>query len=454
VPAPLVVAAALGAGAAGGAALAVDVPLGVAFVSALCFGPLVLLNLPAGIATWSGLSYVDALPVLGVAPLATFLIVLLAWVGAAATRGSEILVRLREERARLALVGGLVLWIVLSFAWATRPELGTEVLLEWLTAGALFAIVATALGDARSVRLVLAALVVGAVASVLVGLTSEDLTQSASALETAEEAGRLRGGSGDPNFLAAGLVPAAVVAGGLLASTRRPLTRILLIAAIGIMAIGFAAAESRGGLVALVVAVVAAFVVFRGARAYVATFVTFLVGVAALWFVLNPAAWERVTTFDRQGNGRSDLWSVAWQIGADHPVEGVGVNNFRAESPNYVRRPGTLEFVDLIAEKPKVAHNVFLQLFAEVGLVGLGLFAAVLVACFAASARAARRLAKAGQTELATLSRTVLVAGIAGWASAVFLSNGTDRRLWILLAVGVALHGLALRASSRSMPTP
>jgi putative inorganic carbon (hco3(-)) transporter len=454
VPAPLLIAAALAAGGAAGLAFAVDVPLGVAFVSALCFGPVALLNLPAGIATLSGLSYVDALPVLGVAPLATFLIVLMAWVGVATTRGSEILVRLREERVRLALVGGLLLWIVLSHAWAAQPELGTEVLLEWLTAGGLFAIVATALGDDRSVRLVLAALVIGAVVSVLVGLTNDELTQPASALETSEDERRLRGGSGDPNFLAAGLVPAAVIAGGMLASTRRPLTRVLLVAAIGVMAVGFAAAESRGGLVALAVAVVAAFVVFRGARAYVVTFVTFLVGVAALWFVLNPAAWERVTTFDRQGNGRSDLWSVAWQIGVDHPVEGVGINNFRAESPSYVRRPGSLEFVDLIAEKPKVAHNVFLQLFAEVGLIGLGLFAAVLVACFAATARAARRLAASGRRELATLSRTVLVAGIAGWSSAVFLSNGTDRRLWILLAVGVACHGLALRASSRSMPTP
>jgi O-antigen ligase len=155
-----------------------------------------------------------------------------------------------------------------------------------------------------------------------------------------------------------------------------------------------------------------------------------------------------VTNFDNGGNGRSDLWKVAWQAGADHPVLGVGLNNFRVVSSQYVRRPGTLHFVDLIAERPAVVHNTYLQMFTETGAVGLGLFLFVVGGCLLAAGKAAKRFDELGERGLAGVSRAVLVATLGMLAATFFLSSAGDFRLWILLAFSPALLALAMRPQS------
>ncbi len=93
-----------------------------------------------------------------------------------------------------------------------------------------------------------------------------------------------------------------------------------------------------------------------------------------MWFSLNPHAWQRISEFDSSGTGRTALWTVAWRITEDHPVNGVGLDNFVEQAPKYTREPGKLELVHNIAEKPHVAHNVYLQFLAETGFIGAILF--------------------------------------------------------------------------------
>jgi uncharacterized membrane protein YccC len=45
------------------------------------------------------------------------------------------------------------------------------------------------------------------------------------------------------------------------------------------------------------------------------------------------------------------------------------------------------------------------------------------------------------------LSRATLIAAIAGWSASFFLSNVTDPRMWVLLALPVALLAIARRES-------
>ena len=227
---------------------------------------------------------------------------------------------------------------------------------------------------------------------------------------------------------------------------------------------GFAAAESRGGLVAATLALLAAFIVFKRARLQVLAVLAVVVAVGAAWFAVNPDAWQRISSFDTEGNGRTELWEVAWRMSVDHPVAGVGLGNFPANSLQYVREPGSLKFVELIAgDRPIVAHSTYLQLLSENGIVGLALYMALVLACLSAARRAARRFDALGERALATLSRAALVAGISMLGAGVFLTGGPDKRVWIVLALGPVLAGIARRqegpappslASSSSMPTP
>ena len=134
----------------------------------------------------------------------------------------------------------------------------------------------------------------------------------------------------------------------------------------------------------------------------------------------------------------------------DNPVNGVGLNNFVVHSADYVREPGNLENTVLVVERPHVPHNTYLQILAETGVVGLVLFVAFCAGCVRAALLAARRFEARGEWALGALARGVVVATASILAASMFLSAATDKRLWILLAFGPVLLGLANRTTSNS----
>lgn len=445
-PPRVIVVGALGAAGLIGVGIAGSPPVGVAMLLVAGFVPLALLNLPLALATWIPLVFVMRLGLFSVAPLAGLMLLVLAWFGTLRRHNERIAALLALHARTFALAGALLLWLALSAAWAADADEALNSLWYWLAAAAVLVLTATAGASRERARLLAGAFVIGAILSVLVGLIGLDPQVPDSALQTASE-GRFTGGSADPNYLAAGLIPAVLLLSGLV-RRRVPVRNLALLAAAALLTLGLAATESRGGLIAAGVAVLGALAFFRGRRPYVVILVVALASVAAAWFSVSPEAWERVTTFDEGGNGRTDLWQVAWRMTADHPVAGVGLNNFVVEAKEYVRQPGSLEFVNLIAERPHVAHNTYLQFLAETGVIGLALFLALLGASLRAAWLSAQRFTDQHDHEMAALARATLVAVLAAGASSFFISNGDDWRLWVLLGLGPALLG-----ASRAAPT-
>ena len=64
------------------------------------------------------------------------------------------------------------------------------------------------------------------------------------------------------------------------------------------------------------------------------------------------------------GSNRYDFWAVSWEAFKDHPVAGLGMDNFQAE---YLLR-GTSE------EQPRFAHSLEMGVLAQTGFVGTLLF--------------------------------------------------------------------------------
>ena len=200
---------------------------------------------------------------------------------------------------------------------------------------------------------------------------------AAGSLTDPETEGRLEGAAGDPNFLAASLVPAIVLAGALIGGVRDALLRGAAVTAILVLAAGLVMSQSRGGALAAVGTLLLALVAFKGKRRHVAGLALLAVGVAVAAFAATPAAWERITTLDPAGSGRSSLWTVAWRVTSDKPLAGVGLDNFVVVAGDYVREPGALTRVERIAEDPQYVHNLYLHVLAESGIVGLALYLAV-----------------------------------------------------------------------------
>jgi O-antigen ligase len=423
-----------------GTAMAVNPSIGVALLVVSCAVPLVLLDLSLGIALWAMLLALSDLAPFGLASTFAGVLVVACWVG----------VQRVEPRPRLqplAVVGAsalllLLFWLALSLAWAEDVGRAAVELSRWGLCGLVVLVLLTSLRSRRDIRLVVGGFVLGIVLSVAVGLVHDGLGGGPATGETLTSTeGRLKGGLGDPNVLGAAIVPAIALAAGLLAVVRGRV-RVALLACIGVLVVGLGATQSRGGGVAALVALVVAFIVMRNHRKPVLVAAIGVVAIGVAYFSAYPQGWDRMRKSDG-GNGRSDLWQVAWRITGDHPVTGVGLHNFTVHSPRYVREPGALKNVKLIAERPHVVHNTYLELLVETGVIGLSLFLVAVATSLIAGVKAARQFEARGDIAWGAVARAAVVAASAVLAAAVFVTIGSREMFWFILALGPVLLGLA-----------
>jgi len=107
-----------------------------------------------------------------------------------------------------------------------------------------------------------------------------------------------------------------------------------------------------------------------------------------------------------------------------------------------------LRYVDLVVDRPHVVHNTYLEMLAESGVVGLGLTLALAAIAVSSALRAARRFERAGERGLAVLARGVVAADAGLLTAAVFISAQATATVWVLLALGPMLLGVAVVLSS------
>ena len=234
------------------------------------------------------------------------------------------------------------------------------------------------------------------------------------------------------------------------------------LAACGAAALGLVAlidTVSRGGMVGLLaVMVIGIACAGRGRRLLVAT-VAVLASLFVVGFyvsVASPDARQRILSFKEtgsggsSGSGRNDIWAVGWRMVQANPVTGVGVGNFPNSTVDYLFRPGILTRSKFIVDTPKVAHNTYLEILAEVGIVGLGLFLGLLAFLLSCALRAARAFRALGDQPMELLSRALVVAPAGMLAVDFFNSDQFSKFLWIQLALGPCLLALARQRSSRT----
>ncbi len=431
-----------------GALLPISVPAAVGVLSIAILVPVALVNLPLGVALWVPFAFIYVVP--GVDPISTGLLGLLvvACLAVISVNRHAAADLLQRNQVIIWILLALTAWVTLSIIWATDPDAAAANIRNWYTAIAAFALVAATINRPRHLVLVLVAIILSVVLAAAIGYAP-----APGAELIAKQDGRLSGGLGDPNYLAAAIVAAMALAAGLIAATRsRPLRGGLAVTMI-FLGVSLAATGSRGGMIAAVISAAAALAVSRGSRARLGAVIAVAVAVAGIWIAAAaPETLDRIREADTSGTGRVDLWDVAWRMSEDHPWLGVGTNNFRAESPNYVRQPGSPNDIYLITENPHVVHNIYLQQLTETGIIGLVLLLALLTAVLRTTWRAIARLETQGVRDLVIIGRSILVAQVGTLSASVFLSNAYEQVLWILLALGPVLGAVAARVSGDRYP--
>jgi O-antigen ligase len=126
---------------------------------------------------------------------------------------------------------------------------------------------------------------------------------------------------------------------------------------------------SRSGLLASLVGVAIVPLTFASLTRLqrVATILTIAVFLCSGLFLVPAASWKRLSTIPgelSQGtlNERRLIWEAGWDVFRLHPFLGVGAGAFM----DSIGRP--------LGAAPRVAHNTFLSVLVEEGVIGLGLF--------------------------------------------------------------------------------
>jgi putative inorganic carbon (hco3(-)) transporter len=129
-------------------------------------------------------------------------------------------------------------------------------------------------------------------------------------------------------------------------------------------------------------------------------------------------------------NGRHTENLAAWNTFLDQPMVGVGPGAYFSEySRAYANRLG-LKFL----ESERRGHSLYLEMVADLGIVGLGAFLAMVGTALFLLYRAARYW-RGRDAERAMIASSLLLALFAYLASGAFLHLSYQRFFWGLLAL-------------------
>jgi len=418
-----------------GLAAGVEPRLGVAAALGIGFAVAVLADVTVGLFLFTILSFLEvvnagsgAVSFIKVAGLILFV----SWVAAQATRSR------RQSRSLLAsspvltmAVVAFVAWSAISVAWADSSGTAVSSTSRFLLDVLLFPIVFGAIRQRDQFRWIVAAFVIGAVMSAVVGLLQSG-------------GSRLAGGIGDPDTEAALLAAALMLDVGLIATLRSgSAARSLAVVGALIMVAGLLATGSRGGFVALAAVLVAA-VLFGGRWRGRAAGLMLVAAVLIPFYLFAFASSAAVQHLGSSSStGRTDLWKVGIKMWEANPIVGVGSGNFETASIHYVQQAGPITRADLIVDTPHVAHNTYLEIVDELGVPGFLMFLVIVIGSLAAAMRAARIYERRGDTAFELMARALVLALIALLTADFFISNEYEHLLWLLLALAPALLAVA-----------
>jgi len=321
---------------------------------------------------------------------------------------------------------GLAVWTAASALWAVDRSTALGAASRMAAGILLMVIVYTVASDRGASRVLGLAYALGAVLSIAYGVILRPGPPIPGAVF---DPTRLYGGMGEPNDLAAVLLPAVAITVFAIPRVRTLLQRVAMTVLACALLAGVALAQSRGAFVAAAVMLVAGIASAGRYRMRLAAAAGAVVVLSVGYVVLfaPQAVHRRLNSLLRadvyggvaDGSGRRELWEQAIALFPAHPLTGVGAHNYRS-----------------VTGEALVVHNTYLEILVELGLVGLVLFSIVLGGVVV---RAGRRIRRSPDGWTATLPARGAVVGLVGLLTAfVFISGEFTHQLWWLLGYALA----------------
>ncbi len=257
------------------------------------------------------------------------------------------------------------LWVAIGILWSRYPALTMNMVETYAQLLLMTVVIWNIFLTRKQIQFSLWAYLLGCYVAVFMLLRN---FMSGAAFIEGLTMDRFAGGGQDPNDLGVMLAIGVVIAVWLGSTARSsPILRLLtyVYVPLGIFAILLTA--SRTALIALVIGVLMSFLILSKVRLSTRIIVFAVIILSAVYVVrLVPGAtFERLGKLDESVSagdfeGRGAIWQEGIEVFLEHPLAGIGAGAF----------PETIEL-----RRP--AHNVWIAVAAEMGLVGLALYGAM-----------------------------------------------------------------------------
>jgi len=377
--------------------------------------------------------------------------------------------------ALVCILGWLVV-LVLSAGLSGGSPTSVNEILTFLGEGLLLYLLVT--NVVRTVRTLRAVMWVLVLAGALMGIVSvwQELTHSYShtlfGFAQVNQVGfsvgndvtgpevrpRLAGPIGEKNTYARILLVLLPLVLALIRTERDRLAQLVAAGCGGLILCGIALTFSRSAAVVmallLVVAVVLRVVPIRHALLLVAAVVAVVLAVAPQYVLrlqtLSTAdtATEQTSTADNALRGRATENLAAFYVFRDHPIIGVGPHEFYQRYSQVYGNKLDLRYL----ETSRRAHNLYLEIAADTGVIGLSVFLAIVGVTLVQLWGLARFWRRHRRYDLEAYAQGLVLALTGYLLTGVFLQLNYERYFWLLVALANAAIWILRRVPVSAAP--
>lgn len=332
--------------------------------------------------------------------------------------------RVRKLDALHYWMFAFLLWTTSSYFWTTNDSLTLGRLVFYYQAAAMMWGVWELTTSERDINRLVQAYVIGSVIACL-SVFYNGVHGNAYALSYSDS--RFSAFNTDPNEMSLMLsiaVPFAWRSFMRSANLLKVLNLAYIVAAISAILL----TSSRGGFISVILSLGIVVATFTRLNAYskILTVLGVCAGLVAVIVVVPHSSWVRILTIGGQVssgtlNGRVTIWHDGWVAYLLHPFTGVGAGAY----------PAAIQDTYGI---PKVAHDTYISVLVEDGLVGFTLFAGMLFRAFQSVYR------------VSGVDRIMWLNSLLVWVVGVTTLTWDDRKVtWLLLTLAVASYGISRR---------
>jgi putative inorganic carbon (HCO3(-)) transporter len=261
---------------------------------------------------------------------------------------------------------------------------------------------------------------------------------------------RLTGPIGDANFFAQIMVVLIPIAIERMLHERKVFLKMLA-ALVGVLCtLTVIFTFSRGAFLAAVVGMGFLFLMYPPRPLQFIVFIG--LGIGMMTFVPSTY-YDRILTLEDlipNQSGRIDVWSdtaiqgranhllTGWAMFKANPILGIGLSNASTRYQEYSKEVGLAP-----TGTNRTLHNLYLEVVAETGIIGLTIFLSLIWYAMRCAVIARQKFLEVAQSDYAHLTTGLAVAFISYLVSALFIHAAFPRYFYLLLGIMYSLPAVA-----------